>query len=111
MKLQLAYLDLLQSIPKSADKLLSDEYLDIVEVDSIDAKYTFDRASKSIPTTSCAKPTSDKKTTIYITHDFDWFDVGTTIGSLILLRCQLEDAFFLASLMEVSLCALMSIWF
>lgn len=83
-----------------AAKLLSN--LDVVEVDSINAKYTFERSSKLIPTTSCAKSTSKHTTTIFITHKFDWFDVGTAIGNLILQRCQLEDAFFLSSIMEVS---------
>eukprot|EP00804_Cyclotella_cryptica_P009879 CCRYP_014180-RC/>CCRYP_014180-RC protein AED:0.05 eAED:0.05 QI:56/1/1/1/0.9/0.81/11/470/1857 len=89
----------------NAVKLLSDDYLEIIEVDdhSIHAKYMFDRSSKSIPTTCCAKSTSSRKTLIFITPSFDWFDVGTAIGSLILKRCQLEDAFFLSSILEASL--------
>lgn len=87
----------------TAAKLLSDECLEFVEVDAIHAKYTFDRSSKSIPTTSCARPSTKDKTTIFITHNFDWFDVGTAIGGLILKRCQLEDAFFLSSILEASL--------
>jgi hypothetical protein len=87
----------------TAATLLSDEHLEFIEVEnhSIHAKYTFDRTSKSIPTTCCAKSAS-RKTTIYITQNFDWFDVGTAIGGLILKRCQLEDAFFLSSILEVS---------
>lgn len=87
----------------TAATLLSDDHLEFIEVDnhSIHAKYTFDRSSKSIPTTCCAKSVT-RKTTIFITQNFDWFDVGTAIGGLILKRCQLEDAFFLSSILEVS---------
>jgi len=38
-----------------------------------------------------------------ITPQLDWFDVGYAIGSLILERCQLEDAFFIGSLLEAPL--------
>jgi len=87
----------------AAAKLLSDENLDIVCCESINAKYTFKRTSKTIPTTSCAESSNEGKTTIFITQNYDWFDVGTSIGSMILQRCQLEDAFFVSSIMEASL--------
>lgn len=35
--------------------------------------------------------------------DLDFFDVGQSIGDLILQRCQLEDAFFISSLLEAPL--------
>ena len=40
---------------------------------------------------------------LYVTKDFDWFDVGFALGELILVRCQLEDAFFISSLLEAPL--------
>jgi hypothetical protein len=40
---------------------------------------------------------------MYITPDFDLFDVGHAIGDLILKRCMLEDAFFISSLLETPL--------
>ena len=40
---------------------------------------------------------------IYVTSDLDMFDAGMAIGDLILKRCQLEDAFFISSLLEAPL--------
>jgi hypothetical protein len=40
---------------------------------------------------------------MYVTKDLDFFDVGQSLGDLILERCQLEDAFFIASLLEAPL--------
>ena len=86
---------------RPAAKILSN--LEVAVVDTIKVKYTFDRSSKSVPTTSCAKLSSKQTTTIFITPDFDWFDVATALGGLILQRNQLEDAFFISSIMEASL--------
>jgi hypothetical protein len=44
-----------------------------------------------------------KKYSVFATKGFDWFDLGFAIGDLILKRCQLEDAFFISSLLEAPL--------
>ena len=94
----------------NASKVLDDQYLEIVQVDSIQAKYSFDRSSKLLEVTCCSKPLTltSRKTTVFVTNNFDCFDVGTAIGGLILQRCQLEDAFFLSSLLEAPLGTLRS---
>lgn len=38
-----------------------------------------------------------------MTSDLDMFDAGMAVGDLILQRCQLEDAFFISSLLEAPL--------
>jgi len=44
-----------------------------------------------------------KKNRIFVTSDLDMFDAGMAIGDMILQRCQLEDAFFISSLLEAPL--------
>ena len=44
-----------------------------------------------------------QRNSIYVIEDFDWFDVGYALGDLILKRCQLEDAFFISSLLDAPL--------
>jgi len=44
-----------------------------------------------------------KKNRIFVTSDLDMFDAGMAVGDLILKRCQLEDAFFISSLLEAPL--------
>lgn len=44
-----------------------------------------------------------QKNRIYVTSDLDMFDAGMAVGDLILKRCQLEDAFFISSLLEAPL--------
>jgi hypothetical protein len=92
----------------NASKVLDEKYLEVVQVDDIQAKYSFQRSSKHVKVTSCARAASRQSTTIFITSNFDWFDVGTAIGGLILKRCQLEDAFFLSSILEAPLDTLRS---
>ena len=84
----------------NASKVLDDQHLQIMEADDIQAKYSFERSSKHLKVTCCTKQTSRQKTTMYITANLDWFDVGTAIGALILQRCQLEDALLLSQLLE-----------
>jgi len=91
----------------NASKVLNKQYLEIVQVDDIKAKYSFGRNSKLLNVTCCSKK-SGQNMVLCITENFDWFDVGTAIGALILERCQLEDAFFLSSLLEASLDTLRS---
>ncbi|KAL7463127.1 hypothetical protein ACHAXS_003508, partial [Conticribra weissflogii] len=91
----------------NASKVLNKQYLEIVQVDDIKAKYSFERSSKLLNVTCCSKKLGQNMV-LCITENFDWFDVGSAIGALILQRCQLEDAFFLSSLLEASLDTLRS---
>ncbi|KAL9187467.1 hypothetical protein ACHAXT_001570 [Thalassiosira profunda] len=84
----------------NASKLLGEQSLEVVEAEKIQAKYTFERSSKHLEVTCCTKQERRQKTTIYVTTNPDWFDVGTAIGALILERCQLEDALLLSQLLE-----------
>lgn len=85
---------------RGAAKVLDDDSLDIVQADQIRAKYSFERSSKHLKVTCCSKQRNRQKTTIYLTADPDWFDIGSAIGALILQRCQLEDALLLSQLLE-----------
>ncbi|KAL7540356.1 hypothetical protein ACHAXR_010047, partial [Thalassiosira sp. AJA248-18] len=84
----------------NAAKVLDEQYLEIVEAENIQAKYSFERQSKHLKVTCCSKRRNRQKTTIYITTNPDWFDIGSAIGALILQRCQLEDALLLSQLLE-----------
>jgi len=83
----------------NAAKVLDDQ-LEIIQADKIQAKYSFERSSKHLKVTCCSKQRTRQKTTIYITTNPDWFDIGSAIGALILQRCQLEDALLLSQLLE-----------
>jgi len=83
----------------NAAKVLDDQ-LEIIQADKIRAKYSFERSSKHLKVTCCSKQKTRQKTTIYLTSDPDWFDIGSAIGALILQRCQLEDALLLSQLLE-----------
>ena len=61
------------------------------------------KSVRSQQTTCCSQPSGGKTNVLYVTKDFDWFDVGFALGELILERCQLEDAFFISSLLEAPL--------
>ena len=82
----------------NATNVLND--FDVLQVDKIQAKYSFERSSKHLRVTCCTKQSSRQKTTIYVTTNPDWFDVASAIGALILERCQLEDALLLSQLLE-----------
>lgn len=82
----------------NAAKMLDN--LEVVQAETIRAKYSFERSTKHLKVTCCCKQPSRQKTTIYVTADLDWFDVGSAIGGLILQRCQLEDALLLSQLLE-----------
>jgi hypothetical protein len=77
--------------------------LEIFQAESIRAIYSFERSSKMINVTCCSKLTKRKNIAIYITKNFEMFDVGSCIGDLILQHCELKDAFFLTSLLEASI--------
>lgn len=92
----------------NAALLLDEGHLNLAEADDLKAVYSLDKSVRNQRVTSCTKPSGKKKNSLYITQEFDWFDVGNAIGSLILKRCQLEDAFFIGSLLEAPLTQLRS---
>lgn len=75
----------------------------VYEVTSVIARYSLGGTTKRRDVSCCAKIGPKKKCLVYITAELDWFDVGTAIGGLILARCQLEDAFFVGSILEAPL--------
>ena len=70
----------------NAGKVLDEQNLEIIQADKIQAKYSFERSSKHLKVTCCTKQRSRQKTTIYLTTNPDWFDIGSAIGALILQR-------------------------
>ena len=88
---------------KNASILLEDQKLSIFEVDNLKAVYSLRNSVRNQRVTSCAKTLTSTKNALYFTGEFDWFDVGYAIGGMILQRCQLEDAFFIGSLLEAPL--------
>lgn len=87
----------------NAASVLSAKNLQIHESQEVKAVYTLNKSTRRQKTTCCSKRGPSKKNILYVTADFDWFDVGYAIGELILQRCQLEDAFFISSLLEAPL--------
>ena len=79
--------------------------LEIHQAPDLKAVYSLGKSVRTQRTTCCSQPLGLRKSkhVLYITSDFDWFDVGYAIGELILLRCQLEDAFFISSLLDTPL--------
>ncbi len=88
-------------LKKDASSILDN--LEIFQADSIRAIYSFERSSKMINVTCCSKLTRRKSIAIFITNNFELFDLGSCIGDLILQHCELKDAFFLTSLLEASI--------
>jgi hypothetical protein len=88
-----------------AAQVLDETKLEIQEAPDLKAVYSLGKSVRSQHTTCCSQQLKGKKNknVLYVTKDFDWFDVGFAIGELILLRCQLEDAFFISSLLEAPL--------
>mmetsp|Transcript_6127 Transcript_6127/g.13879 ORF Transcript_6127/g.13879 Transcript_6127/m.13879 type:complete len:1897 (+) Transcript_6127:127-5817(+) len=87
-------------LSSNAAKILDDQYLEVIQAEKIQAKYSFEGSSKHLKVTCCTKQKTRQKTTIYLTTNPDWFDIGSAIGALILQRCQLEDALLLSQLLE-----------
>jgi len=87
----------------NAASIIDDKKLEIVEVPELKAVFSLKKSTRSQKVTCCSTQTKFGKNCLYITKDFDWFDVGYAIGELILERCQLEDAFFISSLLEAPL--------
>lgn len=86
-----------------AAALLDESRLEFFETTNILAVYTLGKNSRRNRVTCCSRELSRKKNAIYLVGDLDMFDAGMAIGSLILKRCQLEDAFFISSLLEAPL--------
>lgn len=86
-----------------ASKMLARDNLDIVQAPALKAIYSLGKSTRTQKTTCCVQTKRGNKNTIFVTEKFDWFDVGFAIGELLLKRCQLEDAFFISSLLETPL--------
>ena len=89
-------------VPKAAS-ILEDDSLTLFEADGLLAVFTLGKSERRQRTTCCARSLDRKRNAMYVTKDLDFFDVGQSIGDLILERCQLEDAFFISSLLDTSL--------
>jgi len=89
-------------VPNAA-LVLDTERLTIFEADGLLAVFTLGKSERRQRTTCCARHLDRKRNAMYVTKDLDFFDVGQSIGDLILQRCQLEDAFFISSLLDTSL--------
>jgi len=92
----------------NAASFLDDGNLNLVEADDLKAVYSLGKSVRNQRVTSCTKSSGMRKNSLYITEEFDWFDIGSSIGGLILERCQLEDAFFIGSLLEAPIAQLRS---
>lgn len=87
----------------NAASVLDEKHLEIFEASELKAVYSLGKSVRSQQTTCCSQPGPSNKNRLYVTSNFDWFDVGYAIGELLLQRCQLEDAFFISSLLEAPL--------
>lgn len=92
-----------RSLVDNAASVLSESNMLIYEASSLIAVYTLAGSTRRNPTTCFARPLKAGKNSIFVVANFDWFDVGNAIGDLLLTRCQLEDAFFISSILEAPL--------
>lgn len=83
-----------------ADSMFTKDNLNVFEASRLMAVYSLNGVVRRNPTTCFSKQLRGNHSAIYVVDDFDWFDVGYAVGDLILKRCQLEDAFFISSLLE-----------
>jgi hypothetical protein len=90
-----------------AASIVSENRLRVFEAPSLMAVYSLGGTVRRSRTTCFSRQVSgqfgEKKNAIYVVDGFDFFDLGFAIGDLILKRCQLEDAFFISSLLEAPL--------
>jgi hypothetical protein len=90
-----------------AASIVSDKRLTVLEAPSLMAVYSLGGTVRRSRTTCFSRQVNGqfgvKKNAIYVVEGFDFFDLGFAIGDLILKRCQLEDAFFISSLLEAPL--------
>jgi hypothetical protein len=89
-------------VPNAAS-LLQERNLDVFQANELKAVYSLSKSIRTQRTTCCVQKGTFNRYSLFVTTDFDWFDVGFAIGELILQRCQLEDAFFISSLLEAPL--------
>jgi hypothetical protein len=91
-------------LTKNASTVFDPNNFSIMEVPELKAVYSLDKSIRTNRTTCCSQAgESGFKRTLVVTPDFEMFDVGFAVGELILQRCQLEDAFFISSLLEAPL--------
>jgi hypothetical protein len=87
--------------------IVSEKRLSVFEAPSLMAVYELNGTVRRSRTTCFSRQVSGqfgaKNHAIYVVDGFDFFDLGFAIGDLILKRCQLEDAFFISSLLEAPL--------
>jgi hypothetical protein len=93
---------------EDAAALLDSPNLDFFQASSLMAVYSLRGVTRRAQTTCFSRKVGRLGSTkirnaIYVVEGFDWFDVGYAIGDLILQRCQLEDAFFISSLLDAPL--------
>lgn len=87
----------------NAEGLLSESNLDVHEVDDLSVLYVLDKASRRRGVTCFATSPRRSKTSVYITLNFDWLDVGAAISKLILEKSDVQGSFFVGSLLEAPL--------
>lgn len=86
--------------------ILESKNLDFLQASSLMAVYSLRGTTRRTQTTCFSRKVGRigyNRNAIYVVDNFDWFDVGYAIGDLILKRCQLEDAFFISSLLDAPL--------
>ena len=91
---------------EDAATLLDSKNLDFFEASSLMAVYSLRGVTRRTQTSCFSRKVgrvSMNRNAIFVVKNFDWFDVGYAIGDLILQRCQLEDAFFISSLLDAPL--------
>ena len=91
---------------EDAVSLLDSKNLNFLQASSLMAVYSLRGVTRRSQTTCFSRKVglvSSNKNAIYVVENFDWFDVGYAMGDLILQRCQLEDAFFISSLLDAPL--------
>ncbi len=86
-----------------AAAILGEKNLVISEASDLKAVYTLGDAVRRQRITCCPNALGGRRNALYVTRDFDWFDVAYAIGGLILERCELENAFLISSLLEAPL--------
>ena len=83
-----------------APSVLTPQRLTIFEASNLMAVYSLNGVVRQNKVTCFSRELGGNKNAIYVIQDFDWYDCGFAVGDLILRRCQLEDAFYISSLLE-----------
>ncbi|KAH6568144.1 hypothetical protein BASA50_002410 [Batrachochytrium salamandrivorans] len=93
-----------RDLAPNAEKILTS--LKVFETRTIDIVRTFEGVSRTQRTTSCKVSPSSLRNTdpvLVITSDFDYFDVSSIVGSLILRKPRLDDNLMLSMLLSSSI--------